>query len=396
MKINIRNSTMVRPAGDTPSTYLWNSNVDLIIARYHNSSVYFYRPNGASNFFDPQVLKEALAKALVPFYPLAGSLRRDENGRIEIDCNAAGALFIVADTPSVIDDLGDFAPSVNLSQLVHQVDYSPGIHTFPLLVLQVIFFKCGGASLGVGIQHHVGDGFSGIHFISSWSDMARGLHLTLPPFIDRTLLRAREPPRAIFHHVEYQPSPSMKIPLHPDNNTTISIFKLSRGLLVSPKAKAKEDGNTVSYSSSRLRPQLPPGYFGNVIFTATPMAAAGDLVSKPTWYIAGVIHDVLARMDNEYLRSALDYLEMQPDLSVLVRGAHTYNCPNSGITSWASLPIYDADFGWGRPIFMGPSVIAFEGLSFVLPSPTIDGTLSLAISLQTEHMKLFEKYLYEI
>ncbi|CAH8317035.1 unnamed protein product [Eruca vesicaria subsp. sativa] len=428
MKINVRNSTMVRPAAETPTTYLWNSNVDLIIARYHSSTVYFYRPNGSSNFFDPRVLKEALAKALVPFYPLAGSLRRDDNGRIEIDCNAAGALFVVADTPSVIDDLGDFAPSLNLSQLVPHVDYSPGIHTFPLLVLQVTFFKCGGASLGVGIQHHVGDGFSGIHFINSWSDMARGLDLTLPPFIDRTLLRAREPPHPAFHHVEYQPSPSMNIPLHPDN-TTVSIFKLSRDMLASLKAKAKEDGNTVSYSSyetlachvwrsvtkargfpedqvtklyiatdgrSRLRPQLPPGYFGNVIFTATPLAVAGDLLSKPTWHVAGLIHDVLARMDDEYLRSALDYLEMQPDLSALVRGAHTYGCPNLGITSWVRLPIYDADFGWGRPIFMGPSVIAFEGLSFVLPSPTNDGNLSLVISLQTEHMKLFEKYLYEI
>lgn len=143
MKINIRDSTMVRPAAETPSTYLWNSNVDLVIPRFHTPSVYFYRPTGASNFFEPGVMKEALAKALVPFYPFAGSLRRDENGRIEIDCNAAGALFIVADTPSVIDDLGDFAPSVNLSKLVPHVDYSPGIHTFPLLVLQVSFpFIC--------------------------------------------------------------------------------------------------------------------------------------------------------------------------------------------------------------------------------------------------------------
>ena len=298
---------------------------------------------------------------------------------------------------------------------------------------QVTYFKCGGASLGVGMQHHAADGFSGLHFINTWSDMARGLDLTIPPFIDRTLLRARDPPQPAFDHVEYQPAPSMKIPLDPSksspDSTTVSIFKLSRDQLVSLKAKAKEDGNTVSYSSyemlaghvwrsvgkarglpddqetklyiatdgrSRLRPQLPPGYFGNVIFTATPLAVAGDLLSKPTWYAAGLIHDVLARMDDNYLRSALDYLEMQPDLSALVRGAHTYKCPNLGITSWVRLPIYDADFGWGRPIFMGPGGIPYEGLSFVLPSPTNDGSLSVAIALQTEHMKLFEKCLYEI
>ncbi|KAJ0458741.1 Shikimate O-hydroxycinnamoyltransferase [Helianthus debilis subsp. tardiflorus] len=50
-------------------------------------------------------------------------------------------------------------------------------------------------------------------------------------------------------------------------------------------------------------------------------------------------------MDNDYLRSTLDYLELQPDLKVLVRGAHMFKCPNLGITSWARLPIHDADFG---------------------------------------------------
>lgn len=281
------------------------------------------------------------------------------------------------------------------------------------------------------MQHHAADGASGLHFINTWSDMARGLDVTLAPFIDRTLLRAREPPQPAFPHIEYQPPPSMKS--NPDPTivpaTSVSIFKLTRSQLSALKDKSKDDGNTVAYSSYemlaghvwrsvckargladdqesklyiatdgrfRLVPPLPPGYFGNVIFTATPIAAAGDLISKPLWYGASRIHDALARMDNDYLRSALDHLELQPDLKALVRGAHTFKCPNLGITSWARLPIHDADFGWGRPIFMGPGGIAYEGLSFVLPSPSNDGSLSIAISLQAEHMKLFSKLLYEI
>ena len=100
-------------------------------------------------------------------------------------------------------------------------------------------------------------------------------------------------------------------------------------------------------------------------------------------------------MDNEYLRSALDYLELQPDLKVLLRGAHTFRCPNLGITSWARLPIHDADFGWGRPIFMGPGGIAYEGLSFIIPSSTNDGSLSLAIALPPEQMKVFQELFYD-
>lgn len=137
MIIDVKESTLVKPAEETPRRGLWNANVDLVVPRFHTPSVYFYRPTGALNFFDPNVVKEGLSKALVPFYPMAGRLRRDEDGRIEIDCNAEGVLFVVAETSSVIDDFGDFAPTLELKKLIPSVDYSGGMSTYPLLVLQV-------------------------------------------------------------------------------------------------------------------------------------------------------------------------------------------------------------------------------------------------------------------
>ncbi|KAK4410663.1 Shikimate O-hydroxycinnamoyltransferase [Sesamum angolense] len=393
MKINVKDSTLVRPAAATPMVSLWNSNVDLVVPNFHTPSVYVYRPTAADNFFDAGVLKAALGRALVPFYPMAGRLKRDEDGRVEIDCNAEGVLFVEAESDGVVDDYGDFAPTLELRRLIPAVDYSQGISTYPLLVLQ-----------------------------ASQSRLS-----STEPSSDPVIH-----PNRNSAHIEYQPAPAMKTPASKDAEApeiAVSIFKLTRDQLNALKAKSKEGGNTVTYSSyemlaghvwcsvcmarglpedqdtklyiatdgrSRLQPPLPPGYFGNVIFTATPIAVSGDLTSKPVWNAASKIHDALARMDNDYLRSALDYLELQPDLKALVRGAHTFRCPNLGITSWVRLPIHDADFGWGRPIFMGPGGIAYEGLSFVLPSPTNDGSLSVAISLQVEHMKLFEKLLYDI
>lgn len=128
---------MVKPSSDAPQQALWNANVDLVVPSMHTPSVYFYRPNGASNFMDSNVLKQALSKALVPFYPMAGRLRRDDDGRIEIDCNGEGVLFVEAETTSVIDDFGDFAPTLELRRLIPTVDYSGGIHTYSALVLQV-------------------------------------------------------------------------------------------------------------------------------------------------------------------------------------------------------------------------------------------------------------------
>ncbi|KAL6134209.1 hypothetical protein ACLB2K_066442 [Fragaria x ananassa] len=142
VNVTVKESTIVKPAEETTEPRsLWNANVDLVIPSIHTPSVYFYRPNGASNFFDPRVLKHALSKVLVPFYPMAGRLKRDDDGRIEINCNGEGVLFVVAESSSVIDDFGEFAPTLELRKLIPTVDYSAGISSYPLLVLQIFVQK---------------------------------------------------------------------------------------------------------------------------------------------------------------------------------------------------------------------------------------------------------------
>ncbi|XVE69596.1 hypothetical protein DITRI_Ditri10aG0003200 [Diplodiscus trichospermus] len=438
MEITLKESAIVRPAQDTPKVSLYNSNLDLVMTRYHVPTVYFYNnPNGCSNFFDPGKLKEALSEILVPFYPVAGRLGFDENGRLEIVCNAQGVLFVEAETSWVMDQLiGDFSDNSQVFRLVPKVDYSAGISSYPLLVLQVTTFKCGGVCLGVAVQHSLGDGTSALHFINSWADTARGLSPSIAPFFDRTLLRARIPPTPKFQHVEFDPPPSMdktshSIPASADfiKPSIVSIFGLTVDQLNTLKAKPNaENGDTRKYSTynvlaahiwrcvskarglsndqvtklhipidgrSRLKPPLPPGYFGNAILMSSEIARAGDLQSETFTDTTKRIHELLKKVDDEYLRSAIDYIENVPDLSTLVRGPHTFRCPNLAIISWMWLPIHDADFGWGRPIYMGPANVVQEGKIYILPSPTRDGSLSLVTRLETAHMKLFKQLLYE-
>ncbi|KAF5806945.1 putative quinate O-hydroxycinnamoyltransferase [Helianthus annuus] len=432
MKIMVRESTMVIPAEESPNINLWNSNLDLTVPNVHTPTVYFYRrPNGVANFFDTKLMKDTLSRALVPFYPMGGRFKVDENGRIEIDCRGQGVLFVEADSDGVIDDLGDFAPTPKGEKLIPAVDYSRGIESYPLLVLQVTFFKCGGVSLGVGMHHFLCDGISASHFMNTWADMARGLDLIMPPFIDRTLLRARDPPQPIYDHIEYHLGRSMKLSLEAQpHETVVSIFKLTQDQLIVLKAKSMEDGNPINYSTfeivsshvwkcvcrarclpddqetklyfvidgrARLEPALPPGYFGNVIFSINATSVAGEIVSNPSWYAASLIHEAVVKRTNDYLKSIIDYLEFQPDLLSLVGDTvETYKSSNLAITTWARLPFHDVDFGWGRPIFMGPGGVNVEGIATMLPSPINDGSLSIVITLQVDQMKLFKKFLYDI
>ncbi|KAM0908823.1 hypothetical protein ACQ4PT_015171 [Festuca glaucescens] len=101
MKMEVLNSTLVAPSEETPRTGLWLSNLDLAGHRSHTPLVYYYpAPTPGSkegaDFFSPDRLRAALARALVPFYPLAGRLDVDEDGRLQINCNGEGVLFVVA------------------------------------------------------------------------------------------------------------------------------------------------------------------------------------------------------------------------------------------------------------------------------------------------------------
>ncbi|KAK1417155.1 hypothetical protein QVD17_26278 [Tagetes erecta] len=432
MNITITKSSIVPPSETLPESskqqQLWTSNLDLVVGRIHILTVYLYRPNGSSNFFDPNVMKKALADVLVSFYPMAGRLDRDASDRIVINCNGEGALFVEAESDTCLDDFGEFTPSPEFRSLTPNVDYSGDISSYPLFFAQVTRFKCGGVALGCGVFHTLSDGLSSLHFINTWSDMARGLSVAIPPFIDRTLLRAREPPTPTHDHVEYHPPPTMTTTTQkPFSKSSTTMLKLTLEQLNTLKAKAKSEGGpthstyeilaahiwrcackargllddqmtklyVATDGRSRLSPHLPPGYLGNVVFTATPVAKSGTLTSEPLVNAARLIHTTLTKMDNDYLRSAIDYLETQPNLSALIRGPTYFASPNLNINAWTRLPVHDADFGWGRPVFMGPAIILYEGTVYVLPSPNNDRSVSLAVCLDANEQPLFKKYLYE-
>nr|GMD28087.1 shikimate O-hydroxycinnamoyltransferase-like [Ipomoea batatas] len=67
-------------------------------------------------------MMEALRNVLVSFYPMAGRLARDGEGRIEINCNEEGVLFVEVESDACVDDFGDFTPTLELSRAEPAVD----------------------------------------------------------------------------------------------------------------------------------------------------------------------------------------------------------------------------------------------------------------------------------
>ncbi|CAN1328586.1 Shikimate O-hydroxycinnamoyltransferase [Linum perenne] len=431
MKVKVTESSIICPLEEPNSSHrLWLSNLDLVHAPIHLPLLYFYKSVENGGFSDARLLKEALRRVLVLFYPVAGRLVRDEKGRLEVDCNGEGVLFIEAETDFRLSQVGESTSSSELLKLVPKVDYSQEISSYPLLLLQVTRFKCGGTSLGVGVHHSFFDGVSTTSFVNTWSNMARGLPQTVLPFLDRTFLRAKNPPSPKFHHTEYDSPPTLiNNPVQPNpvpKPTSTTIIKFTPTQLASLRAKAANPNNDVRYTThqilsahiwrcvsqargladnqptrlnmpvdgrSRLRPPIPREYFGNMIFNTDIVAMVGELVSEPMARTVLRIHRAIEKMDDEYLRSAIDYLENPADPTGVFRSPRVCQSPNMSIVSWTRIPFDSADFGQGSPILVRAANTA-EGKGFILPMNE-DGSISVVICLESDAMVAFQKLVHD-
>ncbi|KAI3877034.1 hypothetical protein MKX03_004171 [Papaver bracteatum] len=199
--VKIKGETMIPPAEETPNSFYFLSNLDKMVIMI-NTFYCFNKILDVGRLDAAEVIKDSLAKVLVHYYPIAGRIRMDESGKFTVNCTGEGALFIEAEANLTLDEIGDFTKSdpVTYGKLVYSLLDPQNILQNPLLVAQVTKFKCGGFVLGLTSNHAMFDGISGLEFMKSWGEVTRGLPLTNPPFLDRTILKARNPPQVIFTH----------------------------------------------------------------------------------------------------------------------------------------------------------------------------------------------------
>ncbi|XP_013682460.1 shikimate O-hydroxycinnamoyltransferase-like [Brassica napus] len=434
MKIHVKQATIVKPAEETPRHGLWLSNLDLIQVRFHMGILYFYNPSSSSSSLpNTESLIDALRKVLVLFYPAAGRLQKDKNGRLEVLCNGEGVLLVEAETDSTLQDIGLLNQNLDLSQLMPTLDYSGDISSVPLILLQVTYFKCGAICIGNSIHHTFGDAGSLVCFMEAWSRTARGLQVKVSPFFDRTVLCARDPPSPVFPHTEYKPPPLHNPPVeslayrsNPDSDSGVASLKLTRLQVKALRAKAEVAGSTYELlvahiwrcacfanedlgeehltrlhiiidGRSRLQPKLPQGYIGNTLFHARPISLLGEFLREPFSATVKRVHEEIKKMDNEYLRSAIDSLETHPDLDQLVPGEGNpiFSCAaNFCIVGLLKQTVYELDFGWGRPFFKRTSHLN-EGKGFVGMSLDEEGSFIVFMCLKKTQLSKFQKLFYE-
>ncbi|XP_057818505.2 alcohol acyltransferase 9-like [Cryptomeria japonica] len=108
----------------------------------------------------------------------------------------------------------------------------------------------------------------------------------------------------------------------------------------------------------KLQPQLPAGFYGNAFVLACAESTVDELTELPLSYAVQLLQKAKARLLDDYVRSVIDYLadkSVRPDMVA------------SLVTSqWSRMELMDVDFGWGKPLHVGP--LASDIYCLLLPS----------------------------
>ncbi|KAI3943934.1 hypothetical protein MKW92_044868 [Papaver armeniacum] len=417
--------TLVTPAEETQNGLYFLSNLDQIVP-FTFSTVYYFKSSSESLV---ETIKDSFAKILVYYYPFAGRLKISEDGKLVINCTGEGVfllklrLTVIWMRLEILNQLIlKLFPSLFMifsmtKKLFYDIRQAKSILDVPPLSVQVTKFKCGGFVFGLSVNHCMLDGISLVQFLNSWGEIARGLPLTMHPFLDRTLLKARNPAKVEFSHNEYAEIEDISkdtANLDKEEELSFKSFIFDPVKLRQLKTKAMEDGVLQTCSTfealtayiwrarcqalklhpdqiaklyfavdgrDRIDPPLPKGYFGNGAMFMSTLCPAGKLLESPMSFTIQLIRNSITSVTDSYIRSSIDcYEETRARASL----SSTFL-----VSTWSKLPFHTTDFGWGEPFSFGP--VPLPGLDLFLPHGEDRKSINVFLGLPASTMKIFEE-----
>ncbi|KAI5068511.1 hypothetical protein GOP47_0016856 [Adiantum capillus-veneris] len=417
-QVSVRGRAIVVPATPTPphKRHLFLSCFDVIWAKHHyNQRLLFYEGNAFSSSTIAD-LKSSLALCLVHYYPWCGRLVNGQKWplvRPFIDCNDAGVEFVEASVDLPMSELSScgFQMQPFFEDLCQRVD--PAEQDSPLLSIQATLFSDGGLSLGISQSHVVADGQALWNFMVSWSECARELPLSLPPLLDREILALPNPspekanwkfyatrreedmmePQAVGTasiHMDQDLSPAgTASPLDEPPILVQSLFILPFSAI--NQLKLEDGGVHTSYEvicahlwkhvsmarqrpsheptnffvlancRTRLKPPLPSTYFGNAIWFDICSSSIGKICSESLHATSSRIHDTVVAIMQDSLVGFRNWVEIPGNDLLEAIFPHIPKGTGINVASSPRFPVYDVDFGWGRPSAVRSAKVPGDG-----------------------------------
>ncbi|EEF29009.1 stemmadenine O-acetyltransferase [Ricinus communis] len=394
------------------------------------SPVIFFYPTTKPNLNITQTLihlKKTLAETLTLYYPFSG--RVVDN--LSIDHFDEGVPFFIARVTGLV--LSDFLKNPEIELLNGFLPYKPFTKEtdkgVPQMAFQVNVFSCGGIVIGWSSSHKLVDGPTGAAFIHAWATMSRtgSLSDVIKPNCDEASIFF--PPRNPFPEEHLSLMESLWFT---KGNYISKRFVFDSKAIASLRVKARGEGNEKKNMPSRVealscfiwkccmaasraasgtpkpsilveavnlrtrtKPPMSKVSIGDIFWWATAVADP-SLHNKELHELATLLDEAIALYDSDYMESLQgeDGFETMSEYCNQLRGLFSIEEPDIfAFTSWSRLGIYDMDFGFGNPFWigiLGKVGPAFRNLTVFLE--TRDGKgIEAWITLDEERMALLER-----
>ncbi|CAM0958233.1 unnamed protein product [Alopecurus aequalis] len=414
--------SMVAPASPTPvgGTLLLSTldrvpglrHLVLSLHVFHGATVKDGVDNGRKAGEPARVVKEALGKALVDYYPFAGRFVEEADGEVRVACTGEGAWFVEAMAACTLEEVKHLDHPMAIPKEELLPEPAPDVPALDMpLMMQVTEFSCGGFVVGLISVHTIADGLGAGQFINAVADYARGLPKPrVSPIWARDLVP--DPPR--------MPAPPPKLELldlrgltvdfSPDHIAKVkadflastgqrcSAFDVcvaktwqsrTRALLLAGAGSSFADDSPVHvcfFANTRhlMLAGAGAGFYGNCFYPVTVTCQSGEVAAGEVVDVVRMVRDAKARLAGDVAKWAVGGFAQDP-----YELRFTYD--SLFISDWTRLGFLEADYGWGAPAHVVPfSYHPFMAVAVIgaPPAPKV-GARVMTMCVEEAHLPEF-------
>ncbi|KAI3831689.1 hypothetical protein MKW92_017509 [Papaver armeniacum] len=395
----------ISPSIPTPHELKYLSDMDERL-RFHTPVIQVYRNNENNGNMgrnsDPvDVIRKAIANALVFYYPFAGRVRESpDGGKLFVECTGEGVMFIEADADIHLDQFSStndlIPPFQSSNELLYVV---PG---------SVTRLLCGGFVLAIRLNHTISDA-QGLHqFMMAVGELARGNESpsVIPQYPTESInffrrTRVASIPFGQNQRVQrsffFGPQEMVAVRKHlPPHLRTCSNFEILTACLWRCR--------TIAFDldpKEHVRLFFYLGFYGNALGYVMAYSTAEKLCKNSLEYTLDlVINSKNKFLDTETVGDKNTTMKKKmftswTDLmtNYALEGSHYF------ITDVTRARFAEVDYGWGKAVYGAPVILYDlpypEERSFYIPYEKNKGEYGICVPICFPHESM-ERFVVEV